>query len=505
MTAVSIEKNNSTGAEGLEVRPAGQQSDGPLSANKQFAIAITLASYCGMILVGVSHHEPWADEAQAWLLSRDLGYRYLIFHQIAYEGHPPLWFTILWIANHWFHLPYQSIGWIGGLCAIAGCWFFCRYSPFPFWVRVLFPFTYFMGFQYAIVARPYVLFPLCTFAAAHFFAEAERRPWRFVSATSALVLLSAHGVMIAAGLVAARVWYTFRLWKDVPPDTRKRLVGALVVFGMVMAFVAWVDWPPADRSTVRFNRPASEGTYGLAILPDDIATAFFGSAIPSVAFLLVMGASCACRRRFLPFVLSVALVLVFFVAVYVHLWHRGVLVMAAVAALWIAWTAPEKCAPKLAKGLNVLMLVGVTGFFAVNLYWTARTLEMDYFGPYSGSLDAANFLRSVGADARSTCGFGIHSVAIQAYFPESIFQNYPHGESFWRLERGNRIEENCYDAKWAVVPRCCSFDTAQRQFDREDETLRSYGYVPVHVSRGSVFFEGRVAMPADFVIYELSR
>jgi len=78
-----------SGACGAETQSGEEKSGGRLSANKQFAIAMTLAAYCGTVLVGITHHEPWADEAQAWLLSRDLGYRYLVFHQIAYEGHPP--------------------------------------------------------------------------------------------------------------------------------------------------------------------------------------------------------------------------------------------------------------------------------------------------------------------------------------------------------------------------------------------------------------------------------
>jgi hypothetical protein len=69
-------------------------SEAPRSAattvNRQFTLVTTLAAYCMVVLVGVTHHEPWADEAQAWLLSRDLGYRYLVFHQLAYEGVPPL-------------------------------------------------------------------------------------------------------------------------------------------------------------------------------------------------------------------------------------------------------------------------------------------------------------------------------------------------------------------------------------------------------------------------------
>ncbi|MGA2981114.1 MAG: hypothetical protein ABSD76_16110 [Terriglobales bacterium] len=394
MSSVPIEKG--------EVLEAQGWADGRLSVGRQFTLVSTLAAYSAMLLVGITHHEPWADEAQAWLLSRDLGYRYLVFHQIAYDGVPPLWPTILWIATHWFHLPYSSLGWIAGLCALAGCWFFCRYSPFPVLVRVLFPFTYFMAFQYAIVARPYVLLPLCVSVAAHCFADANRRPWRFVASVSALALLCAPGVMIAMGLVAARVWHTFRTWNQVPLHAKRKLIGALIVFGVVMVLVARVNWPPADYSFARLDRPvSSEGNFGVRMLPRDISVAFFGSPIPSVAFLIVVGAWCACRRRFLPFVLPMTFILVFFASVYGNLWHCGALTMIAVAALWIAWPRKEKDGErsnlKLQSALKALVFVGLTGLFAVQIYWTARTLSMDYAGAYSGSLDAANFLHAVGA------------------------------------------------------------------------------------------------------------
>jgi len=477
------------------------QMDNSVRYRSQFTLATTLAAYCAVIMVGITRHEPWA--AQAWLLSRDLSYRYLLFHQLAYEGHPPFWPTILWVANHWFHISYTSIGWIGGLCAIAGCWFFCRYSPFPLFVRVLFPFTYFMAFQYAIVARPYVLLPLCAFAAAHCFADAEQRPWRFVAAASALSLVTAPGVMIALGLVVSRAWYAFRAWANIPSHARKQLVAAAMVFVMVLGFVAVVNWPPADRSNVRPVRSAAETTFGLAFLPRDISVAFFGSLLPSTAFLVVVGAWCACRQRLLPFVLSTTFVLAFFFRVYGNLWHCGALAVAAVAALWIAWPSPAKWSPKLQRALNALVLVGLTGLLVVHIYWTACTLAMDYSRPYSGSLDAANFLRSVGASARSTCGFSFYGVAIQPYFRENIFKNWPNGESFWRQELANRNDQSCYRAKWVVLPKCCTFDAAKQGFYQQDRALRSFGYVPVHVSRGSMFFEGREVEPTDFVVYEL--
>jgi hypothetical protein len=94
-------------------------------------------------------------------------------------------------------------------------------------------------------------------------------------------------------------------------------------------------------------------------------------------------------------------ILVFFASVYGNLWHCGALTMIAVAALWIAWPRKEKDGErsnlKLQSALKALVFVGLTGLFAVQIYWTARTLSMDYAGAYSGSLDAANFLHAVGA------------------------------------------------------------------------------------------------------------
>ena len=48
-----------------------------------------------VILLTVTRHEPWADEAQSWLLARDLGWFQLIFGELRYEGHPGLWHSIL--------------------------------------------------------------------------------------------------------------------------------------------------------------------------------------------------------------------------------------------------------------------------------------------------------------------------------------------------------------------------------------------------------------------------
>jgi hypothetical protein len=108
--------------------------------------------YAGLLAAGIHQHEPWFDEAQAWLLARDSRLLDLINIHLRYEGSPGLWHLILSpVAQSGF--PYASLNRIGALFAMFGVANFLLYAPFPLFIRILFPFSYFMLYQYAIVAR----------------------------------------------------------------------------------------------------------------------------------------------------------------------------------------------------------------------------------------------------------------------------------------------------------------------------------------------------------------
>jgi hypothetical protein len=60
--------------------------------------AAMLLGYSAVVLWTLRYHEKWADEAQAWLIARDLDLRTMWFHELRYEGSPGLWHTLLWFA-----------------------------------------------------------------------------------------------------------------------------------------------------------------------------------------------------------------------------------------------------------------------------------------------------------------------------------------------------------------------------------------------------------------------
>lgn len=59
-----------------------------------FYLAILIAFITLSFLIG-HKHEPWADEAQAWLIARDSSVSELFTTYLHSDGHPALWHLVL--------------------------------------------------------------------------------------------------------------------------------------------------------------------------------------------------------------------------------------------------------------------------------------------------------------------------------------------------------------------------------------------------------------------------
>ena len=115
---------------------------------------VTLCLYAGLLAWAIPHHEPWADEAQAWQIVRTLPLRQ-IFPELSYEGHPGLWYICLWVLSR-LHVSYAGMRCFAAAIGFLGVAVLVTTSPFPRFIKLLLPFTFYLAFQYAIVARSYV-------------------------------------------------------------------------------------------------------------------------------------------------------------------------------------------------------------------------------------------------------------------------------------------------------------------------------------------------------------
>ena len=221
---------------------------------------VTLCIYGGLLAWAIPHHEPWADEAQAWQIARTLPIRQ-IFPLLSYEGHPGLWYLCLWVLSR-LHIGYAGMRYFAGAIAFLGVTVLVTASPFQRFIKLLLPFTFYLAFQYAVVARSYVWVPLLLFLCAYYWPERLQRPLPIVLCLGLLANVALHAAVISGGLA---VVYLIDVWLGHREGTlsarRSRLIAASALLMALYGVSIWVALPAKDASGA-----------GLVIRPNPLQT-----------------------------------------------------------------------------------------------------------------------------------------------------------------------------------------------------------------------------------------
>jgi hypothetical protein len=432
----------------------------------------------------VRAHEPWSDEAQAWLLAKDNSAWQLFRYRLHYEGAPALWHLIIKAFQH-AHGTYDCFGWFAAAFSVIGVYVFLRWSPFPLLIRMLFPFTYFIQYQYAAIARSYVLFPLLVFAICALFGR-RKHLLLFATLAGFLANLSMQGIEFASVLCAL---YAYELWQEHRNGfelPRRRMVLAASLFAGMAALACYSAIPAPDvnfavSDTVStgaahdllvrvvgetkpvFTKPPLPGPY-LPPMPRQPEPTFVASPAawaawqfnhqpPSIArsveeFAISMAtqadwALCtsnllACaflavtvawllRRGELRMLGPWFVLLAVGEAIWVSDHHLGMVFTALVAGVWLAYQA-KPYAP-VSRRLDFTF----TGIFALVLVlqvgWTISVCRKELGGNYDPGKETAEFLRD--NPVARTAAFNYWAESIQPYFDHNPFYNIPTAYRIW--------------------------------------------------------------------------
>jgi len=400
----------------------------------RFGDGAVLMAYVCVVAWTIRYHEKWADEAQAWLIARDLCLPTIWLHELRYEGSPGLWHTILWFAQHVFHAGYGAIGYIGLTFSIAGVAVLLFFAPFPRIVRWPLAFTYFFVYQYAVIARPYTLMALLAFLGAIFFKDAKH-PERITIALIFLANLSLHGAILAACLGLAYLWDARKSWAELEKPVRQRYLGCIVALSLVFLFLGVILRPTPDVEEFAMKKEIAQISESLHVqqptpqmkLLAVVSGAFLDYTALSLLFIFVAGAWCAIRRRLRLFVAPVALLIGLYVAVHGYAHHHGTVFIAAITVFWIAWPSKEEQLEFTLRERRASegMIAALVCLCAVQIWDSAVVIRHEYLYPYSGAGDAANYLKSVGADRDAIFGYLYGIVGVQAYFDHNVLGNIP--------------------------------------------------------------------------------
>ena len=205
--------------------------------------------YIGLNLLPL--HEPWSDEIQPWLMARDMSFSDLakaMYHN--YDRHPGLWYFIM----HGISLlgfTIEGASYANFIFCATAIGLILFKAPFARPFKYAFMFSYYMLYEYPILARHYSLTLLLMVIIACLYASRFKRPVLF----GAVIFLLFNSAYITLGftftLFAVYLWELSRQEKI---SSAQWLGIALMTAGFMLVFIQGGILPP---NHVDYQNPRS--------------------------------------------------------------------------------------------------------------------------------------------------------------------------------------------------------------------------------------------------------
>jgi len=434
------------------------------------------AAYAAVAGAAIARHEPWADEAQSWLLARDAGLVELWGRLLHYEGTAGLWQTLLHFLIA-LGLPYSGMNVVSGLVGLAGAVVLVWKAPFPLAVRMALPFTYFLSYQFAVIARSYALLPVLLFGCAALYPTRDRHRWWFVAMLCLMTAVSVHGMALAGAIALLALAGT--------SDWRK-VAGPAVVFLAVMAAMAAAARPADDGTFVTgWNWDVS---HFVETSQRAFAAAFTGEWISSVLLAVASLPVLWVGGTWWFFALASLALCGIDSVVYAQAWHFGILYLAWLFAMWVACARARRIAPLASALLAVLILI--------HGYWSVRAIGYDWEHAYSASRDAAVELRAL--EGRRIFAIGYACVAVEPYFPGPIFANTA---NYWDWSHRNHVNEDSQHLDRTRPDFVLVGYKNESEHGIWTDAVRRSGYRRIRHFEGNTFWEASVFEPESYDLF----
>ncbi|MBI2442262.1 MAG: hypothetical protein HYV35_12950 [Lentisphaerae bacterium] len=313
---------------------AGLKEDRGKAQWRHFLFGLALVIYALATFNTMLAHEPWRDEAYAWLIARDADL-VEFFRLRAYDWSPGLWYLIL-MPFAKLAFPYLTMSIIHWLLAVAVVAFILWRSPFSPLTKLLLVFSYYLFWEYVISVRVYAVSILLLVILAQLYPERFKRPIAYAALIALLFSANMHVSGMAAALSAAYVLEAVRLRYF----SRPIILGGILMGLGALALFLQVGIQPADCV-----RGETQGwSFNASRIYQALVGAFFVGVGPVnllvpagiVMFALIFWGLATRPMPCLIFLGHTAFLLYVFAKTGGGVRHHGLLLIGTMFCLWIA-------------------------------------------------------------------------------------------------------------------------------------------------------------------------
>lgn len=381
-----------------------------------------------------SHHEPWVDEAQSWLIARDASVYDIFFKISSYEGTFPLWFLTLKFFIK-LGLTYEYLYIVPIIISTIGLCIFLTKNDLPIYIKVLLPFTYWIFYQYTIVARSYCYLFLAFSLLLYTYPRKDEKVFIYVLNLILFSFISLHGLLIATVLGG------FYIWEIIKNKKYKNLVW-VSIFVIALVFELFILFPKNDLY-MSVNAVMSV----LNILKNLIKSiiGYNGGVIftsQNVIVLISLLIWFIKFRKNTDFVFNLTLILMvgFFICIRGVSHHWGILFLLLTFIVLINYKNIKNC--KMFKFSTILI-------FSLYIVYSTQCMIYDLESNYSGAKEMANYIKNIDYENKYIHGIGYKTTSILPYFETCIYKN--RNICYYQWSYNNRdwyIYNNLEEAEW---------------------------------------------------------
>jgi hypothetical protein len=382
------------------------------------------------------HHDLWRDEINAFAITWDSPNLPSLFHHIHYEGHPWLWYVILWILSRFTH-SIVAMKVLQGCIGTAIILLLSFRSPFRTWEKALILCGYFISFEYTVISRMYGVLLLLLLL---YLWQRTNRPANPVAAAILLGLMASTdstGILLSAALLLEYACAAHAQRRSSPLFSLRSAVSALAVYVAITLVALWSAKPKPDvsvRTTGRVFAFAGQASHLFEAFIRYTVFAFLsvksprsdhfwnpelhrGSAIYTLPALLILGMLYLTFRRYRSLLLLMAVSLIgsmlFGHLIYMgYARHYGVNFLAFLAGIWMlrAWH------PSLPLPWPAYVLLAISALSGV---WAGISV---WRRPFTNSRIAADWVRDQHLDQMPLVGVqDTSAVEIAEYLHRPIY------------------------------------------------------------------------------------
>lgn len=344
-------------------------------------------------------HESWRDEAQSWLISRDLSFLGII-KQMSYEGHPVLWYLILSVFSK-LGLPYIAVKLVSWFITSIGVGFIIYKSPFNIIFKSCLIFTPTLLYWYPAVARSYCLIPIAIALIAYFYNRRHEKIYSYIA--SILLLAFTHIMMYGMVGILLALFYIEAIFinRKTNIDIQKRKIWiSLIVVIVCLLFILVPIYISTQNNTdvgmnlnIELNIKEISKTFYNSINKTlvnlyNIEDSFCLNGIKIFLGLILLYEIIKYPKNFLIIFCTVILQLFIYSYIYMCTPQRAGVWNLIIMFCW--WIQEDEATNK--NNFKIIIELFIVILFSYNIYFDFESITNDYHCNYSSAKETAEYI-----------------------------------------------------------------------------------------------------------------